>query len=107
MRASRPCCTSTVKNASAAELKFDSVLHKQPKIESTVPSRDGSFNGYSVRLCDAAARVNVEASKGSASAYVCSNCFFSLLANYLQTLRGSFSAVSKPNFASKYSFESS
>ena len=29
------------------------------------------------------------------------------LANCWQTLRGSFSAVSKPNFASKYSFESS
>ena len=27
------------------------------------------------------------------------------LANFLQTLRGLFSALSKPNFASKYSFE--
>ena len=33
---------------------------------------------------------------------------FSLtLDNFWQTLKGSFSAVSKPNFASKYSFESS
>ena len=30
-----------------------------------------------------------------------------LLANFWQTLRGPFSAVSTPNFVSKYSFESS
>ena len=35
--------------------------------------------------------------------YVFSNSY----PNFWQTLRGSFSAVSKPNFASKYSFESS
>ena len=39
-------------------------------------------------------------------AYVCS-VFFWLLANFWQTLRGPFSAVSTPKFASKYSFESS
>ena len=32
---------------------------------------------------------------------------FQLFAIFLQTLRGSFSAVSKPDFASKYSLESS
>ena len=32
--------------------------------------------------------------------------FFYLLATFWQTLRGPFSAVSTPNFASKYSFES-
>ena len=41
------------------------------------------------------------------SRYVFFSLFFELLANFLQPLRGSFSAVSKRNFASKYSFESS
>ena len=58
----------------------------------------------------------VYADAGRAALYVfiifCSNFFFraltfQTLANFWQTLRGSFSAVSKPNFARKYSFESS
>ena len=52
-----------------------------------------------------------EAAKLAAAAhvYVFSNfsSYFKLLANFWHTLRGSFSAVSKPNCASKYSFESS
>ena len=41
------------------------------------------------------------------SAYVFSNFFSNFWLIFWQTLRGWFSAVSPPNFASKYSFESS
>ena len=44
---------------------------------------------------------------GRRSPRLCFFYFFQLLVNFWQTLRGPFLAVSKPNFASEYSFISS
>ena len=43
----------------------------------------------------------------AAQHYVFSNFYSNFYTNFWQTLRGSFSVVLKPDFASKYSFESS